>query len=813
MQSTEAVRALPDFPGNLDGVTETAATPSEKWLDFLFYPGRFSTASIETALYIYRKGRGLPVAPSGRGLSTPELPLKERLTQAIASKIILRRLANEEPDYDRYQSDIQVQWKTFFSLLSHLHTRRHDSIGFAFDVDDAMPWSVCADFVAPVRLTSHFDKLTLNSHLLEDGRIDAMAEEVSNRIFAQDEEVFQCQLLATAKQFSDGLSPNFTEKFRNYVALEATGYATGDGDKQRMQALYETHNFSAEVMDDDFQALEASAENLGGLGNLREDIFLGVLEGIEKDLKPEARDQGKLLSRYGDKLTIAVAQETLERDRGALMDLLTLVVFMYGDLDQVDLHPEFVGGIGQIYDALMLRIKHNEMLSWLARYEVAEPPRQHRSSRSPQMLGSEVVSVTLFERIFIGDWISKSDDDEPMSKLLTIWSKQWTYGPDLSNEWSGVTGHVMAFLIKEHCYELATEFQKFLSQGEDAPSWLRYLEGRLLIVTGDYAPASLKFKGAAEGCTAEATRIATSDTAGLLSPEERNYFGAGQSAYFQHVSALFEKLKIFAYTADFASLALEHLENGIDHAAALEEIDRRKGMMDSPNLQKTDNAMREIDILKMNVTKDEIRNRLFNALVQTGRFKEAFEALVGINEPALKKKALEGLIEKCVKQDAVSELLDMRFEDGDLGQEADAVLLGLAKKRLASGSSSGPPYHQILYAFRTQRSNFRGAAEILREHLDRLRHTSYKNGAMQDLEDETLVQAYVLLINTLACCGEADAWLLEDPIEELGGRKRRLVTLADVRKEYAAELDRRSDALFGRFPLVGGGGGEGMDVL
>ena len=43
------------------------------------------------------------------------------------------------------------------------------------------------------------------------------------------------------------------------------------------------------------------------------------------------------------------------------------------------------------------------------------------------------------------------------------------------------------------------------------------------------------------------------------------------------------------------------------------------------------------------------------------------------------------------------------------------------------------------------------------------------------------------------------------------GGKRRLVTIADVRREYGAELDKRSDILQGRFPLVFGD--DQMDVL
>ena len=168
------------------------------------------------------------------------------------------------------------------------------------------------------------------------------------------------------------------------------------------------------------------------------------------------------------------------------------------------------------------------------------------------------------------------------------------------------------------------------------------------------------------------------------------------------------------------------------------------------------------------------------------------------------------MIKACIEKDTVESLLELPFEEGGITREADATLLGLAKKSLASGSG-GTSYYQILYAFRTQRSDFRGAAEILYEHLERLRYTHSKHGIL-DPEEETLVQAYVLLINTLACCGEENAWFLADPIEGVHGtgRKRKLVTIADVRREYGAELDKRSDILQGRFALVGG---EEMDVL
>ncbi|KAK3720431.1 hypothetical protein LTR37_003843 [Vermiconidia calcicola] len=811
MQTVEAIRASMGFPGDLENITDSESTPSEKWLDFILQPGRFSPPSIETALNVYRKGRGLTTSSGAKGLNAPELPLKERITQAVTSKIIFRRLPNDQPDYAKYQFDIHAQWKTFFSLLSHLHNRRNECIGFAFDSAAQLPWNIRADFIAPIRASSHIERSCLNDHLLSDDKLQSLEASVAEEIFPDDNAVHMSQLMAAARDFNGRLSADFHEKFRNHVLEKAIAHESGDQqeNKEQVEALYEVHNISLEVMDDDFQTLEDAADTLGGLGNLTADAVFAVLEMTLEEPADRRRDE-KVLTRYGDKFIVAVAQETLERDRATLLDMLTLVVFMYGDLEPNELHEQFVAQIGELYDAIMTRIKHGEMLSWLASNEVPEPPRHRRSLNSSDSRGNESATVPLLERIAIGDWDPKSTGRESLPELLTKWSKQWIYAANLFDEWDGITSYILAFLIKEQYYELATDFQKFIVQGENSSSWSSYLEGRLFITTGDYAHASLRFRDAAEDM-AQARYIATADTAYFLSDDERNHFGAGQSAFFQHIAALFEKLKIFSYTADFARLALDYLESG-DDFDRVQELETMRSSTDSPHLRRVDAAREELRILSnFEGIKDELRSRLFNALVQTGRFREAFNALVGIGNLPMKKSDLSKLLETCVKQDAVQEMLDLPFEEGKLAKEADAILLSLAKKSLASGSTGIPPYHQILYAFRTQRSDFRGASEILYEHLERLRHTYRKHG-MRDPEDETLLHAYVLLINTMACCGEEDAWLLADSIEDLhgAGKKRRLVQIADVRREYGAELDKRSDILQGRFPLVAG---DEMDVL
>ena len=807
LENADALRLYEDYPGDLEGAQNTAATPTEKWLRFVFHPGRFSNASIESALHIYRKGRGLSSAATGKGLNAVTPPLQERLAQAVSAKVMLRRLPNEQPDYDKYQSDIDAQWKTYYSLLSHLHSRRHDSIGFSVDIEQALPWTVSADYVAPIRASSGFEKLMLNEHLLQGDSLDSIDQDVAQSVLSGDEALDMMMLLSAAKEFRASLSANFRARFQDAAINEAINHVFSDWDdsKNRIINLYDSHNFSNEVMDDDFAALEQAAEPLDGLGNLSANAFLAVFEKMDEDARTKVKDLHQHLRRYGEKFTMAVAQETLQRDRSVLLDMLALMTFMYGDLDQADLHEEFVGQIGELYEAVIARLKHNEFLTWLAGNEM----QVSSETREAATATKDDASMTVLEAIFIFGWDGKAPANEDLPHLLTTWSKRWIYGPDLAAEWDGLTGHVLAVLIRRQRYDLAADALKFISQSDESPSWLRYLEGRLNLALGDYAIASMKFEAAAEGVSDRKVSIESVDAADLLNAEAKNYFGSGLSRYYQHVAYLFEKVKVWSYTADFAQLAIDNLDtNEQDMRRSLADIDMRKSNTDSPVSSRIDDTMEEIRILKLTGDADDLRNRLFNALVQTGRWETAFEALCLMKNSPPKRAGLKQLIEGAVKSEATPIFLNLPFRANNLVDDADAILADLATKSLTSGAG-GIPYHRILYAFRTGLSDFRGAASILYTYLQHLR-VRYRKHFLHDPEDETLIRIYVLLINALVCCGEGEGWLLAEGEK---GAKRKLVRLEDVRREYVAELDRRSEVLMGRFPLVGGGGeDEEMEV-
>jgi DNA repair protein RAD51/nuclear pore complex protein Nup160 len=158
-------------------------------------------------------------------------------------------------------------------------------------------------------------------------------------------------------------------------------------------------------------------------------------------------------------------------------------------------------------------------------------------------------------------------------------------------------------------------------------------------------------------------------------------------------------------------------------------------------------------------------------------------------------------------QSQTTELLKFPFVG--LTDEVDNILATLCQKTL--NLASGPPYHQILYSFRISQNNFRGAASILHERLQRLKTTSSK---IHDPADESLAHCYLMIINTLSSVNKEDAYILaEQRIEGAGppqwgigqGKKllkRQIITLDTLRKEYQAELDRVAAIESGQFPFV-----------
>jgi nuclear pore complex protein Nup160 len=124
-------------------------------------------------------------------------------------------------------------------------------------------------------------------------------------------------------------------------------------------------------------------------------------------------------------------------------------------------------------------------------------------------------------------------------------------------------------------------------------------------------------------------------------------------------------------------------------------------------------------------------------------------------------------------------------------QDVDDILAQRCKTTM--DVVQGSPYHQLLYSWRIKHNNYRGAATVLFDRIQKLRLVGEADKiAGDDTLDTPVTKQYLLLINALTCVEPKQAWIYDESGLDSGDgvAKRKLVTLADVRKQYQDELDR-----------------------
>jgi nuclear pore complex protein Nup160 len=272
-------------------------------------------------------------------------------------------------------------------------------------------------------------------------------------------------------------------------------------------------------------------------------------------------------------------------------------------------------------------------------------------------------------------------------------------------------------------------------------------------------------------------------SAGYLDATERNLLNAGMPQYYSHIVALFDKEKTYSFVIDFARLSLQFTKAGNQDP-------------------------------QVNELRTEMHSRLFNAAIQTSRYELAHSVLALFTDPALQYSSLRSLVIKMCESSHASQLTELPFIG--LQDTVDEILANKCQSIVEV--NVGVPYHKILYAWRIKHSDFRGAATVCLERLQRLQQSGEGDRALGDDTLETAVtRQYVALINVLSCVDPKQAWILaEEPPRKqasgvkMAGQKRKIVTLEDIRKSYQEELDRIVAIHNDQFAFAEG---DEMDIL
>ncbi|MCJ1388605.1 hypothetical protein MMC18_001452 [Xylographa bjoerkii] len=785
--------AVPEYsvepPAKISDVDPEDST--EKWLDFIFCPGRVPEVVIEAGLAIHNSTQDLSSERVSKG------SLKERVAHSVGSHVLLD-VSNT--DIGIYREHTHLEWMNFWSLVCDLDQSRWEPLSLALDEFAGMPWLTFGDGCSAVRACGEIEKVAFNTE--EDLRIHfRMTHE---RTIESEDEIFPTHLhdlailVGAATQFRASFSESLQLQCRDTVQQNLWQDSLHSVPVQ-MQSFYDSCNFVEEISDKQYNDVAAALKPSGGFDTF-DTYFLRSL--FKKFLQPMSTEVSGLLStKFGLRLLVKGAQEMITLHKRILTDILLLVVFVDVEVDREEHEMENFEA-ARVYTEVLSLLSEYQILEWLATNRRPDPHEKAESrpisNITPQHTPGRL--TTVLENLFAVDTRPQSYTTRSQSASVTgnieDLLKWVTGGNDPTVTKERVLVNIQCNLLKNNNIDLASSFLLF----QPSTAWATYFRARLHLLRDEFTEAAIFFKKAAyslckrlfssnshinhtNSLSHAARPNPTIDyplaSSNLLSPLSAFFLSSGPANYYTHILSLFEPARAHSHIQAFARLALQ---------------------FSPPPDQASD-----------------LLARLFASSLALANYDAAYSALVRYSDRALQHNALRSLIDEMAAHGYVDDLLALPFTS--LKVEVDTILAEHARRELLTPSENDTPYYKILYAWRLRYGDFRGAAAVLVERLESREGQRDRQGA-GNMGGEVLAE-YLLAINALGMAGEEEGWVLVGGDGEQGrgkvtageSGKRKVLRLQDVRRGYQAELDRRSVLDSGRWGIVGGEeeDDEGMD--
>ncbi|EHY56230.1 hypothetical protein HRR83_008743 [Exophiala dermatitidis] len=766
--------------------------PASKWLEFFFYPERYSESTLETALAIFTEATAVKLTSSQK-----EASLRQRMCTVIAAGVSLRKYEESEFDYDRFAADTDFHWRNLYRIAENLNESRNAPLALAHDAFSDMIWITMADKCCAVRECSKIELLQQNKpEEIQDLETVAARIWTHRKVSTEDGERFtdMAKLLTASRRFrqsfSAELSRDFTVAIEEELSVDAE-YVT----PARITRIYNSIAFGESISSEAYEQLEQDLSDLGELQSLDNELFLGILELLSSRTKrPKSSLRNTL---FGNLLLSAGVLDTMSSQRELLMDLLALTIFADNELIPEDGEQNLFNA-SELFQQLLPLLKLCERNLWLAAHtrlvplEIMGVDNRPNASRRSSTAGTEETRlVTIFE-----DTLSKAVRPQPAVErpLMYVITDQlseiddWASGRDTIAVEDGSI-YLQCDLLAQRQYDFATDFLRF----QPSTPWSSYVKGRLAIAKGEYDMATGHFRRASFGLACgKAVGNLVALSAGLLSMVEAECFNNGLPSYLYHVASLFECTSAYTQAAYFAHHTLKAMQPGQKEP--------------SPGFRA------------------QVLSRLFQAELKLSRFTRAYDALAQLPDAALQRSCVSSLVTALLNsdrsilgpRDAVETLISLPWAmHPQLARHLDQSLVSLEKKSIPGSvlSSTWPAddsasdYLSVMYAIRLAQKDYRGAVAVL---YDRLRMTRKHARARHDPQATALRHALLALINVMACVSPEEAYILAEadegktrPVQEernggdsgqgtSGKRRRIIITLEDLRKEYQQLLDRCS---------------------
>jgi nuclear pore complex protein Nup160 len=805
---TEWISCVPSSssrPSPPDLVKSSAENITNSWLEFLFRPGLYTTAVLETALSMYADAFPTKLSAAQKASS-----LKSRLCAVIGATVTLRKYDQGVIDYERFATDTDAQWRTYSRTVECVNDERAAPLSLAFDLFSTQPWIVMADKLCAIRELGKLELVHLN-HPTELDDVDEVCETlwVHRKVTGEENGVPYeklSHLILAAHNFRSEFPSELVYKLA--VAIEEDLLTMPESmTASRISEIYDNVGFGDAVSDDTFHRLQKDYKPVGELEAMSDDLIeavLALLYGIVQRPKHELRH-----TLFGENLLAAGTLELMISTRQVLWDLLALLIFIEGELNQ-DEEKMASFDAPELFFLISNELKRLDRNIWLSSHtrlidlefegnsitNDARPDREADRCRTVSILQDAQWRVAIRPR---------PTTEAPSTFLLTetLYDIQdWIGNKNGDVDFDNATVFLQCHLLVHGEVDLAADFLRFLIMNP----WSTYIKARTYLSKQQYDLAAQYFQQCtyAMAC-GKAVGNLVDLSAKLLKPHEAESFNNGIPRYLQHVMSLFESAKAYSQTALSARLALQALPPGQKEPA--------------------------------NGFRTEVLSRLFTAEVKVSRFPEAFDALLQFTDQALQKSYATMLInavldgKKSISSVAggVRELQSLPWSlHPVLSRQLDQQLSQLAKKQKSIGSDNKPfatpdggvDYLKIVHAMRVSRHDYRGAVEVLYE---RLRLIQNSRQSRRDPTMKPLRHALLSLINAMTLIPSDEAYILAEVQESAptnsevngvaAGQKKRkvIITLEDLRKDYQRVLDRCARVERGDFDFDAGDDDSDME--
>ena len=469
---------------------------TEKWLEYLFWPGRYPAEVLETSLSIYQDATSssLPGVQKNK-------PLQERLCATISATVMLRKYAESDMDYERFMSDTDFQWRNFWRVVETISEVQNAPLSLAIDTFADIPWITMSKQCCAIRECSKSELLAYNQPE-RVGRLESLTQSrwPHRRVRTESGESFEgiSALIRIAAAFQRKFSPELSKNVR--VALdEEMLQETEVPVPSRIVDFYDRCNLAEAVSNESYEELVEALERLGGAAGLSNELFFALLDTIpDKVLHPKSALRSTL---FGSKVLISGLQDALMLGRQLTLSALVLVVFLECEFNQEERQmPEF--DAPDLFSRFLDALKEYEKNLWLishvrlAPLEFLGPDAASDTARVGVNVAPEDSAVVNILYDIIGKDIRPLPTiEKPETFLLTETLEELVIHLSGSADMSPMDGlvYIQCSLIVHNNNDLATDFLRF----QPKTAWATYVKGRLHIARSEYDQAAIYFRKAA----------------------------------------------------------------------------------------------------------------------------------------------------------------------------------------------------------------------------------------------------------------------------------------------------------------------------